>query len=112
MCWVTQTDGEIMESMTVLDYSWEGHGLQKGDVITSIQGVPVHKQYAIVPHQASPGHPPHQSYDHTERPAGGAGQRRFSACDVCSLDWQGWWTMGTILERQAPNTLLPSPRNG
>ena len=42
ICWITQnTDAEIMDSMVVSDYSWEGHGLQKGDVITAIQGVPV-----------------------------------------------------------------------
>ena len=42
VCWITQnTDAEIMDSVVVSDYSWEGHGLQKGDVITAIQGVPV-----------------------------------------------------------------------
>ena len=42
MGWITQDKaGEIMESMVVFDWSWEGHGLRKGDVITAIQGVPV-----------------------------------------------------------------------
>ena len=42
MCWITQnTDAEIMEAMAVSDYSWEGHGLEKGDVTTATQGVPV-----------------------------------------------------------------------
>ena len=45
ICWITQnTDAEIIDSMVVSDYSWEGHGLQKGDVITAIQGVPVKNQ--------------------------------------------------------------------
>ena len=38
-------DGDIMEAMALLDYSWEGHGLQQGDVITAIREVMRGKRY-------------------------------------------------------------------